>query len=162
MMIECVTGAACDLPQPTFKIVLESFGQCHIGDVAAGHAYEVMMMTECELGEFVPRGVLLHARNTINDTRGDEHGEVPVQRALDEATARLQQFAHCERPGCGNEFADDRPTQSRIALIVTAQSLGDFAVQRLCTRLHPITLPRNENVQEWGESGRRVRANSCR
>ena len=47
-------------------------------------------MTECELGELVPRSVLLHTRNAIDDTGSDEHREVSVQRTLDEAAARLQ------------------------------------------------------------------------
>jgi hypothetical protein len=49
-----------------------------------------MVMTECELGELVPRSVFLHTRNAIDDTGSDEHREVSVQRTLDEAAARLQ------------------------------------------------------------------------
>ena len=47
-------------------------------------------MTERELGELVPRSVLLHARNAIDDTGSDENRKVPVQRTLDEATTRFQ------------------------------------------------------------------------
>ena len=89
-MIERVPGATCDFPQPSFEIVLKGFRQGDIGDVAARHAHEMMVMTECELGKFVARSVLLHARNAVNDTGSDEHREVSVQRTLDEAAARLQ------------------------------------------------------------------------
>ena len=89
-MIERVPGAACHFPQPTLEIVLESLRKSYVGDIAARHAYEVMVMTECELGELVPRSVFLHTRNAIDDTGSDEDREVPVQRTLDEAAARLQ------------------------------------------------------------------------
>ena len=89
-MIERVSGIAGDLAQPPFEIVLESLRQGHIGNVTARHAHEVVVMTECELGQLVPRSVLLHTRNAIDDTGSDEHREVSVQRTLDESATRLE------------------------------------------------------------------------
>ena len=89
-MIERVSGIAGDLAQPPFEIVLESLRQGHIGNVTARHAHEVMVVTKCELGKFVTRSVLLHTRNTVDDTGGNEYREVPVQRTLDESATRLE------------------------------------------------------------------------
>ena len=89
-MIECVPGTACNLPQTTFEVVLDGLRQGDIGNVTARHAHEVMVVTKCELGKFVPRSVLLHTRNTVDDTGGNEYREVPVQRTLDESATRLE------------------------------------------------------------------------
>ena len=54
----------------------------------------MMVVTQCELGKFVSGGVLLHSGYPVNDTCGDEYGEISVQGTLGATALCRKQLAH--------------------------------------------------------------------
>ena len=122
-------------------------------DRAAGHADQVMVMTDELFGE-LEASELVGSSDAVDDAGLLEDRQIPIGGALGQIRAAGDQLGCRHRPLGADDGLDHAPPPRRITLPDPAQTTGDCGVQVL---LHSDTLS-----QTCNENGSRSRFQTCR
>lgn len=144
MVVDGEARAFGDAVGGAVEVGLEPDRDGEVGDVAATRADEMVVVLGEVFGELVARE-LVRGDDAVHDAGAFEDGEVPVDGALREARAPLEELGNGQRLLSLPENLDDGAATGRVALIIRAEA---FSGDRVQLGDHPRSVPvlrTNEN-----------------